>query len=321
MNDSNRKAKRAKRNSSIDHSFELPRSDSSATGSDDEVEVMEEGANKKNSSRVSKLSEVLKSPAVIVDELREKVLAIPSVGSGKKNSKKKSDASKGATSNGTPKKSENSKSREKKRPASENNHPPAMSEETNPTGNEHPQGTEPQPLSNPGDFEIKWISARKSASFSYDSVGPQEAILHVTMGTEIDLFDYGAIAMYGNRLFAKVHPSQSRDATIKSLGYISYHSWAINELAKKISSEPTGRWCLPCATLGNAMLIVYSMAPTLTISEVYINGIRAYLNGITGPNTSDAEDKGRDFITSFGTGKAMEIEEEYNSEVEIMRLP
>ena len=132
MSDSNRKAKHAKRNSGTDHSLELPGSNSSTSGSDEEVEVLEGGKNKKNLSRVLNLSEA--STSMIIDNLRKKVMSLPSAGSGRKNTKKRSDALKGTTSKGTTKKSENSKPKEKKRSASDNNHPSGANEKNNSTG-------------------------------------------------------------------------------------------------------------------------------------------------------------------------------------------
>ena len=70
-----------------------------------------------------------------------------------------------------------------------------------------------------------------------------------------------------------------KTVTIKSLGFLNNHVWVINELAKDTSTTDTPKWLIIGPTLGYSMMSVYTKEPALTMPEIFVNGIRAYLHG------------------------------------------
>ena len=122
-------------------------------------------------------------------------------------------------------------------PAEELPPPPPAKEELEDTPRPPPGPLPIQQLPCQDNWVIKRISANGMVPYQFDTISPQEAISHVARGTDIDLFDFGTILMYRNKIFAKVHPNISRDATIKSLGFLNqHHIWVINELSRQIST-------------------------------------------------------------------------------------
>ena len=64
------------------------------------------------------------------------------------------------------------------------------------------------------------------------------------------------------------------------------------------------------------MMSVYTKEPSLTMLEIFVNGIRAYLHGRLATNVEATKEIGLQFALSFSTGNYRALDDSYDLDVE-----
>ena len=151
----------------------------------------------------------------------------------------------------------------------------------------------------------------------YEKISPQEAILHVSRSSIIDLFQFGYTLAYANKLFMKVHPSVDQKVYGRTMGFLNENIWKLHIYARAKVRQGDNSFAIPRAALGRSMLCSYTHFPSQSIPELFVNGIRIYLHGNLTEDTAQLNEESEAFLSTFVSGKSLKIDNDYSSGDEI----